>query len=208
MAKTITPPDQSHRLVNTALQLLVVAIIVLACGSGASSEACGQEPEKKKSPVTAEEPRLTPQEHIEQLQKRVAQLGAEVSRLRAELAKLEKYRQIDYTRGLIRNEEDRIRGLQSELSDIAARETPLNKRLDEIEKELRPERIERNMAGVGSTRPDEERSAIIRQFTNEKRLIQAQLETLRSNRARIPALIANAESSITRLKQRLAELSR
>jgi chromosome segregation ATPase len=104
-------------------------------------------------------------------------------------------------------EEDRIRNLQSDLNDSAAKETALNKRLDEIEKEQNPDRIQRSMAGVGSTHPEEEREAVMRKLSNEKRQIQSQLETLRSTRARIPGLIANAESSISRLKQRLAELS-
>ena len=105
-------------------------------------------------------------------------------------------------------EEDRIRSLQSDLTDIAAKETALNKRLDEIEREQRPDRIERSMAGVGLTHPEQERDAIMTKLGNEKRQIQSQLETLRSTRARTPGLIANAEASISRLKQRLAELSR
>jgi len=105
-------------------------------------------------------------------------------------------------------EEDRIRSLQSDLNDIAAKESVLNKRLDEIEREQRSDRIERNMAGVGSTHPEQEREAIMTKLSNEKRQIQSQLETLRLTRARIPTLIANAEASIARLKQRLGELSR
>jgi prefoldin subunit 5 len=45
-------------------------------------------------------------------------------------------------------------------------------------------------------------------LNNEKRQVQSQIDTLRSTRARIPSLIANAEASISRLKQRLSELSR
>ena len=87
-------------------------------------------------------------------------------------------------------------------------ETALKKRLDEIDREQQPDRIQRNMAGVGSTRPEEDREAVLKKLANEKRQIQSQLETLRSTRTRSPGLIANAEASISRLKQRLAELSR
>jgi peptidoglycan hydrolase CwlO-like protein len=209
MPRQLSLPSQSNRLKKLVVKLLVLAVITIAFGCTASRTICAQEPAKKDSPApspqTAE---LTPEEKIIQLEKRVAQLTSEVVRLRAELAKLEKYKQTDYTRDLMIKEEDRIRSLQSDLTDIAAKETALNKRLDEIEREQRPDRIERSMAGVGLTHPEQERDAIMTKLSNEKRQIQTQLETLRSTRARIPSLIANAEASISRLKQRLAEISR
>lgn len=204
-------PSQSNFILARLVKSLAIAAVVLAFGCTASRMVCAQVATKKESPAPASSPQpaeLTPEEKIVQLGKKIAQLTAEVARLRAEVAKLEKYKQIDYTRDLMIKEEDRTRSLQSDLNDIAAKETALNKRLDEIERELRPDRIERSMAGVGSTRPEEEREAIMTKLSNEKRQIQNQLETLRSTRARIPSLIANAEASLSRLKQRLAELSR
>ena len=204
-------PSQSNFILTRLIKSLAVAAVVLAFGCSASWMVCAQAAATKDAPVAAQsppKPELTPEEKIAQLEKQVAQLNREVARLRAELAKLEKYKQIDYSRDLMIKEEDRIRTLQSELNDIAAKETALTKRLDEIEKEQNPDRIQRSMAGVGSTHPDEEREAVMRKLSNEKRQIQSQLETVRSSRARIPSLIANAEASIGRLKQRLAELSR
>jgi chromosome segregation ATPase len=204
-------PSQSNFILTRLVKSLAVAAVVLAFGCTASWMVCAQVAAKKDSPAPASSPQpaeLTPEEKIVQLEKRIAQLSSEVARLRAELAKLEKYKQIDYTRDLMIKEQDRIRSLQSDLTDIAAKETALNKRLDEIEREQRPDRIERSMAGVGLTHPEQERDAIMTKLGNEKRQIQSQLETLRSTRARIPGLIASADASISRLKQRLAELSR
>jgi DNA repair exonuclease SbcCD ATPase subunit len=201
--------DRRHVL-HPLLKSVTFGLITVGFVWAAQHEAVvAQDSAKKDSPkLTAHGPELTPEEKISQLEKQVAQLKSEVGRLRAELAKLEKYKQIDYTRELMIKEEDRIRSLQAELNDIAAKETALNKRLDEIEREQQPDRIQRSLAGVGSTRPEEEREAVMKKLANEKRQIQNQLETLRSNRARIPSLITNAEASISRLKQRLAELSR
>lgn len=206
---TATSLKRSDRIPAVLMSFILLGVIGLALGEATVIRA--QEQAKKDSPAPAASPQpteLTPEEKIIQLEKKVAQLTSEVARLRAELAKLEKYKQIDYTRDLMIKEEDRLRGLQSELTDIAAKETALNKRLDEIEKEQNPDRIQRSMAGVGSTKPEEEREAIMRKLSNEKRQIQSQLETLRSTRIRNAGLIANAEASISRLKQRLAELSR
>jgi predicted nucleic acid-binding Zn-ribbon protein len=134
------------------------------------------------------------------------QLSTQVGVLRAEIAKLERYKNIDYTRELMLKEEQRVRELQKELIDIGDKETALQKRLDEIEEEQRPDRIERSLAGVGSVKPEEERAAISTRLSNEKRRIQTQMDTLRASRTRIPPMIANAEESIARLKQRLSEL--
>jgi chromosome segregation ATPase len=191
-------------LKSLALGLIAISFCCAASGIVQAQDAAKRDA-AAPSPQILE---LSPEQKIAQLEKQVAQLSAEVTRLRAELAKLEKYKQIDYTRDLMIKEEDRIRALQSDLNDMAAKETALNKRLDEIEREQQPDRIQRSMAGVGSTRPEEEREAVMKKLANEKRQIQSQLETLRSTRARIPSLIANAEASISRLKQRLAELSR
>jgi len=206
-------PGQPNFILNTLVKSLAVATVVLIFGCAASRAVRAQPPAKKDTTTAAPTPspqaaELTPEEKIAQLEKKVADLTSEITRLRGELAKLTKYKQIDYTRDLMIKEEDRIHGMQSDLNDIAAKESALNKRLDEIEREQRPDRIERSMAGVGSTHPEQEREAIMTKLSNEKRQIQSQLETLRSTRARIPTLIANAEASIVRLKQRLAELSR
>jgi DNA-binding protein H-NS len=136
----------------------------------------------------------------------VRQLSAEVSRLKSDLVRFQRYQTIDYTRELMIKEEQRVRDLQNELADIAAKETALQKRLSEIEEQQRPDRIERSLAGVGSVKPEQDREAIARRLADEKRNLQNQLETLRTNRTRIPPLIANGEDSIARLKQRLIEI--
>src|SRR6266404_6881381 len=127
-------------------KLFVCAVFLYAVMSVPAVRA--QEAPKNETP-----PRQTSakDDDIEQLRKMISQLGAEVGRLKAEVAKLEKYRQIDYLRDQLMKEEQRSEALQRELSDIGARETSLQKRLDEIEPQLRPDRIEQSLAGVGST---------------------------------------------------------
>ena len=188
----------NKRLLTAALWCIAAIIL--------TGSATAQESQPKEAAPPAQATATSPEEELAKLRKQVAQLSGEVSRLRAELAKLERYRTIDYTRELMLKEEQRVRDLQKELIDIGAKEATLQKRLDEIEEEQRPERIERSLAGVGSLRPEEEREAISRRLSNEKRRIQTQLETLRASRTRIPPLITNAEESIARLKQRMSEL--
>jgi len=188
----------NKRLTNAAF-LLVMAMML-------SISVLAQDPKPTDAQAPSQASTPSADEELTKLRKQVQQLSAEVNRLRAELAKLERYKTIDYTRELMLKEEQRVRDLQKELVDAAAKETVLQKRLDEIEEEQRPDRIERSLAGVGLMKPEEEREAISRRLSNEKRRIQTQLDTLRASRTRIPPLIVNAEESIARLKQRLSEL--
>src|SRR6266568_4069065 len=178
---------------------------VFLCGVMSAPAVIAQEAAKNETPPPQTSPK---DDDIEQLRKMVRQLNNEVGRLKAEVAKLKKYEQIDYLRGQLLKEEQRAEGLQKELSDIAAKETSLQKRLDEIEPQLRSDRIEQSLAGVGSTRPEENREAVRTQLTNEKRRIQIQLDQFHLNRPRLQSSISTAEASITVLRQRLSEAVR
>jgi len=175
------------------------------CGPICVPAVHAQEAGKEQTPPAQTSPK---DDDIEQLRKMVRTLSAEVGRLKAEVAKLEKYKQIDYLREQLMKEEQRAEALQRELSDIAARETSLQKRLDEIEPQLQPDRIEQSLAGVGSTRPEDSRDALRNQLSNEKRKIQAQLDQFRQNRPRLQASLSTAEASIANLRQRLNEAMR
>jgi len=187
--------------------LKVFQSLIIAAFFAAAIAIHAQEASPKNDQQPAQTTPTSLNDELDKLRKRLAQLSAEVERMRAEIARLDKYRQIDYTRDQMTKEEDRIRTLQKELVDLSARETPLRKRLDEIESQQQPDRIERSLAGVGSTKPEEVRDTVSRQLSIEKRQIQAQLDTIQAGRARNHSFITNAEESIARLKRRLNELS-
>ena len=195
---------------STGLRLPALAIFqgfIFAGFFAAAIAVHGQEAPPKTDQPPAQETPTSLNDELEKLRKRLAQLSAQVERMRAEIARLDRYRQVDYTRDQITKEEDRIRVSQKELVDLSAREAPLRKRLDEIETQQQPDRIERSLAGVGSTRPEEVRDSVSRQLSIEKRQIQAQLDTIQASRTRNQSFITNAEESIARLKRRLSELS-
>ena len=197
-----------HPFLGSAKPTRVCKVFVYAvflCGVMSAQAVRAQEAPKNETPPAQIS---TKDDDIEQLRKMVRELSAEVGRLKAEVAKLEKYRQIDYLRAQLLKEEQRAEALQRELSDIAAKETSLQKRLDEIEPQLRPDRIEQSLAGVGSTRPEKNRDAVRNQLSNEKRKIQTQLDQFRQNRMRLQASLSTAEASIANLRQRLSEAMR
>jgi hypothetical protein len=128
--------------------------------------------------------------------------------LKHEVATLRRYKELDYLRDLLMKEEQRQEALEVQLLDIGTREIPLQGRLDEIDTQLRPDRLEQSLAGIGSLRPEEERDAARRQLGNERRRIQAQLDLLRQARTRLQAAMATSDAAIGRLKQRINEVTK
>lgn len=85
--------------------------------------------------------------------------------------------------------------LRSQLFEVQAKEEDLRARVQQLEESLKPENIERSLAGVGSTKPEELREARRRQLTIERDNVLAQLRILESNRQRLEAAIAKAEAA-------------
>ena len=84
--------------------------------------------------------------------------------------------------------------LKQQLLDIESKETRLRIRLEEIGQQLKPESIERELAGIGSTRPEELREHRRKLLTIERNGLQTQLDLLEEERARIEASIAATAS--------------
>ncbi len=86
-----------------------------------------------------------------------------------------------------------VENLKLQLLDVKAREDDLRLRVQQLDENLKPENIERALAGVGSTKPEELREQRRRQLTVEKTGAVAQLEELAALRSRLEAALAAAE---------------
>jgi hypothetical protein len=91
--------------------------------------------------------------------------------------------------------EDSIADLKQQLIGIESKETQLRIGLEELDEELKPENIERALAGIGSTRPEELRDHRRRLLTIERNGLKAQLDLLQDDRTRVESAIAAAESA-------------
>ncbi|HBB94468.1 MAG TPA: hypothetical protein DC054_03680 [Blastocatellia bacterium] len=96
------------------------------------------------------------------------------------------------------NAQERAANLRAQLADAEARQTELQGRLQQLEENLKPDNIERSLAGVGSVHPEELREARRRQFEIEKRGVQSQLDVLGASHSRLEAAIAAADAEIYR----------
>ena len=85
--------------------------------------------------------------------------------------------------------------LKEQLLDLESKETQLRMRLEEIDEQLKPESIERELAGIGSTHPEELREHRRKVLTIERNGLQTRLDFLEEDRARIEAAIAATETA-------------
>lgn len=92
--------------------------------------------------------------------------------------------------------QERAANPRAQLVDLQAKQTELQTRLQKVEEEIKPENIERGLAGIGSTRPEELREQRRRQLEIEKRGLQSQLDTLAGQRIRLEGAIASADAMI------------
>lgn len=80
------------------------------------------------------------------------------------------------------------------LLELHAKEAELQARVRQLDEQLKPENIEKSLAGVGSTKPEELRELRRRQLTVEKDGLSAQLKLVEKNRERLEASVAKANA--------------
>ena len=84
--------------------------------------------------------------------------------------------------------------LRAQLLDVQTKEEDLRARARQLDEALKPENIERSLAGVGSTKPEELRESRRRQLQIERDGIESQLKLLETSRTRLEAAIRDADA--------------
>jgi len=84
--------------------------------------------------------------------------------------------------------------LKLQLLELQGQEEGLRARAVELDEAIKPENIQRSLAGVGSTRPEELREARRKQLESEKRIVEAQLTSLAAAKVKLESAIATAEA--------------
>ena len=88
---------------------------------------------------------------------------------------------------------ERVDRIKSQLLELQGKEEALKAKATYLEEALQPENIERSLAGVGSTRPEELRETRRRQLTIERDGVLAQLKILETSRNRLETALREAE---------------
>jgi hypothetical protein len=84
--------------------------------------------------------------------------------------------------------------LRLQLIEVQTKEAELQNRALQLNEDLKPENIERALAGIGSTKPEELREQRRRQLQTEKESVLAQLQQLAKTRTDLEAAILNADA--------------
>jgi hypothetical protein len=87
-----------------------------------------------------------------------------------------------------------VETLRVQLLDVQAKEAELQARERQLDEDIKPENIERSLAGIGSTRPEELRESRRHQLTIERDGVRAQLKLVTTSRERLEAVIRTAET--------------
>jgi hypothetical protein len=85
--------------------------------------------------------------------------------------------------------------LKQQLLEVESKETQIRMRLEELDEQLKPESIERELAGIGSVHPEELREHRRKLLTIERNGLQTQLDLLEEECARVEASITTAEAA-------------
>ncbi|MEP6718923.1 MAG: hypothetical protein ABJB21_07265 [bacterium] len=149
-------------------------------------------PAKKRTRAT--EPSM--QQTIDALSNQVNRLNDRLSRMQENDRSL-----LDMER--LTRAEQRAESVRSQMLDTESKLADLQARMDQVDYSLKPENIDRSMAGYGTVHPEEARDSRRRQLENEKARLQAQITLLENSRTRLQASLTTAEAEVDLLRRRL-----
>jgi septal ring factor EnvC (AmiA/AmiB activator) len=151
----------------------------------------------------AEEPGTTAGQDPAAMKQTIRDLSSQVDRLTNKINSMEESQRTLVDLERLSRAEQRSAALWKELRDVESQQSDLQARLEEIDYALKPENIERSVAGYGTTRPEELRAQRRLQLENDKIRSQKQLDQLAANHARLEQAIASADAEAERLRKRL-----
>jgi predicted nuclease with TOPRIM domain len=165
-----------------------------------ASQADNSNSNQNLQPSASEDP--------EEMRKTIRSLSTQVDKLNDKLGQMEQSQRSLLDLERLSRAEQRATSLRAELRDVQQKEADLQARLEDLDYALKPENIERAVAGYGSTRPEEVRAQRKRQLETERERVTKQLDQVATSHARIDEAIAASDVEIERLRKRLDEVDK
>jgi hypothetical protein len=166
---------------------------------------------QEETPVTT--PTETPetptdesfQGKIDQFNTRIKEVSSRVSSLessrRGELG--EKQRKLLLNLEILSRAEQRAEGLREKLFSLTEKENTIKAELEQVEYDSQDDVINRNLAIVGSMRPEELRAQKLRVLQNKKTNLNNLLQQIQSNKAGLEENVAKADLLVEKLRVKL-----
>ena len=117
-----------------------------------------------------------------------------------------KVKQVTTNLDLLTHVEERAEVLRKQLIELIEKETAYRSRMTQFDEDLRPENIERSMAGMGGTRTAEMRDTRRRVLENDRRGIENLLSVAVQSRLRLEEDVRQADQLVTKLRLKLFPL--
>ena len=89
---------------------------------------------------------------------------------------------------------ENVEKLRGQLLEVQGQEEDLRARLQQLDESLKPENIERSLAGIGSTKPEELRETRRRNLQKQRDGVEAQLTVLETSRLKLESAILDADA--------------
>lgn len=99
--------------------------------------------------------------------------------------------------------EQRAETLRKQMFEMIEKESQIKTKLDQIESDIRPEMLERQVAFAGSLRPEELREARRKNLDVEKRNLQTLLTDIQTVRANLELNVQKADILVKKLQDKL-----
>ncbi len=141
----------------------------------------------------------------EDMQQTINALSNQVNRLTDKLTQMQGNDRSLLDMERLTRAEQRSESLRQQQLETETKLADFHAQLDQVEYAVKPENIERSMAGYGTTRPEEAREARRRQLESEKARLQVQIRILETSRARLETAVANADAEVDMLRRRLQQ---
>jgi outer membrane murein-binding lipoprotein Lpp len=140
--------------------------------------------------------------------KEMDQLSTQLKQLNKKVDQMEQQRRTDLIQERLTRAEQRVEAIQTQMSEVMEKEANLQARVDQIDEQMRPENLERQIATVGTFRPDEARDSLRRQLDNEKRRVRSQLDVQAARRQQLESSLVTAQQLAERLRSDLNDAMR
>ena len=156
-------------------------------------------------PQTTTETPQTVEDRIANTNKRVKELNSRIKNLESGRGNEydEKQKRLLLNLDILTRAEQRAESLRKQLFDMVEKESTIKTKLDQIENDIRPEVIERQVAFAGTLRPEELREMKRKNLDIERRNLQSLLLQIQSTRANIEGSVQRADLMVEKLRLKL-----
>jgi len=142
-------------------------------------------------------------EDPESMKRTIRTLSNQVDKLNGKLNEMQTSQQSMVDLERLSRAEQRSSQLRTELRDVEDKKANLEAHLEAVENDLKPENIERAVAGYGTTRPEELRAARQKQLENDRTRTRQQIDQLAASESHIQQAIATSDIEIDLLQKKL-----